>query len=161
MAVLQRKLLREFLHLRGQAVAIALVVACGVASFITMRSMYRSLLNSQTDYYAQYRFADIFADLKRAPDSVAVRLKQIPAVAEVQTRVVVDATLDVPGLNDPAVGRLISIPEHPAPMLNDLFLRKGRYVLPAAADEVIASEAFAKANDLEPGSELHAVINGR
>lgn len=161
MAVLQRKLLREFLHLRGQAVAIALVVACGVASFITMRSMYRSLLNSQTDYYAQYRFADIFADLKRAPDSVAVRLKQIPGVAEVQTRVVVDATLDVPGLNDPAVGRFISIPEHPVPMLNDLFLRKGRYVLPAATDEVIASEAFTKANDLELGSELHAVINGR
>ncbi|HEY6967950.1 MAG TPA: FtsX-like permease family protein [Candidatus Angelobacter sp.] len=161
MAVLHRKLLREFVHLRGQAVAIALVIACGVASFVTMRSMYRSLLTSQADYYTQYRFAEVFADLKRAPESVAARLRQIPGIAEVQTRVVMDATLDVPGLNEPAVGRLISIPERSVPMLNDLFIRKGRYVSPEGTDEVIASEAFTKANNLALGSELHAVINGR
>jgi putative ABC transport system permease protein len=78
MTMLHRKLLREFLHLRGQAIAIALVIACGVASFITMRSMYRSLLTSQSDYYARYRFADVFAELKRAPDSTETRLAQIP-----------------------------------------------------------------------------------
>ncbi len=161
MAMLHRKLLRDFLHLRGQVIAVALVIACGVASFITMRSMYRSLLTSQADYYARYRFGDIFAELKRAPDSAAAPLTQIPGVAEVQTSVMMDATLDVPGLDEPAVGRLISIPPRPVPMLNDLFLRSGRYVRPDAEDEVIASEAFAKANQLEIGSELQAVINGR
>lgn len=161
MRILHRKLLREFLRMRGQAIAIALVIACGVASFVTMRSMYHSLLTSQADYYAQYRFASVFVELKRAPDSVSSRLKQIPGIAELQTRVVVDVTLDVPGLVEPAVGRLISIPEYPAPMLNDLFIRKGRYTLPGRTDEVIASEAFATANQLEPGSEFSAVINGR
>jgi putative ABC transport system permease protein len=161
MTILHRKLLRDFLHLRGQVIAVALVIACGVASFITMRSMYRSLLTSQADYYARYRFADVFVELKRAPDSAAMRLTQIPGVAEVQTRVMMDATLDVPGLNEPAIGRLISIPPRPAPMLNDLFIRTGRYVRPDATDEVIASEAFATANHLDLGSELHAVINGR
>lgn len=159
--MLHRKLGREFLHMRGQAIAIALVIACGVAAFVTMRSMYRSLLLSQSDYYSQYRFAGVFAELKRAPDSMAARLRQIPGVAEVQIRVIVDATLDVPGLEEPAVGRLISIPPRPVPMLNDLFLRSGRYVRPEAQDEVIASEAFAKANHLAAGSELQAVINGR
>jgi putative ABC transport system permease protein len=161
MTMVHRKLLRDFIHLRGQVIAVALVVACGVASFITMRSMYRSLLASQTDYYAHFRFADVFAELKRAPDAAATKLAQIPGVAEVQTRVVVDATLDVPGLNEPAVGRLISIPRRPVPMLNDLFIRSGRYVRPEANDEVIASEAFTKANQLNLGCELHAVINGR
>lgn len=154
-------MLRDLVHLRGQVIAVALVIACGVASFITMRSMYRSLLTSQADYYARYRFGDVFVDLKRAPDSVATKLAQIPGVAEVQTRVVMDATLDVPGLDEPAVGRLISIPSRPVPMLNDLFIRSGRYVRPEAADEVIASEAFVKANHLDLGTELHAVINGR
>ncbi|HEX7959385.1 MAG TPA: ABC transporter permease, partial [Terriglobales bacterium] len=161
MTVIHQKLVRDFFHLRGQVIAIAFVIACGVASFITMGSMYRSLLRSQADYYAQYRFADLFAELKRAPESAKLELSRIPGVAQVQTRVIVDATLDVPGLKEPAVGRLISIPSRPMPMLNDLFMRRGRYVLPEEADEVIASEAFAQANHLEVGSELHAVINGR
>lgn len=161
MKMLHRKLWREFLHMKGQAIAIALVIACGVASFVTMRSMYHSLLRSQAEYYAQYRFAEIFAELKRAPDSVSVRLNQIPGIADIQTRVVMDVTLDVPGLNEPAVGRLISIPPYPTPMLNDLFIRKGRYVDPSRSDEVIASEAFARANGLGPGSELQAILNGR
>lgn len=161
MRILHRKLLREFLRMRGQAIAIALVIACGVASFVTMRSMYHSLLTSQADYYAQYRFANVFAELKRAPDPLSSRLRQIPGIAELQTRIVVDVTLDVPGLNEPAVGRLISVPERPSPMLNDLFIRQGRYIVAGTTNEVIASEAFAGANALEPGSELSAVINGR
>ena len=161
MKVLHRKLLRDLIRMKGQAIAIAMVIACGVASFVSMRSMYRSLLRSQGDYYAQYRFADVFAELTRAPDSVAGRLGKIPGIAEVQTRVIHDVTLDVPGLNEPAVGRLISVPPRQAPMLNDLFVRSGRYVAPEASDEVIASEAFAMANRLKIGSELHAVVNGR
>jgi putative ABC transport system permease protein len=161
MTVLHRKLFRELIHMRGQAIAIAMVIACGIASFVSMRSMYRSLLSSQSEYYARYRFADVFAELKRAPDFTTEKLRQIPGVASFQTRVIMDATLDVPGLNEPAVGRLISIPSRPTPMLNDLFIRSGRYVSPQASDEVIASEAFANANRLALGSQLHAVMNGR
>ena len=147
--------------MQGQAIAIALVIACGVASFVTMRAMYRSLLRSQANYYRQYRFADVFAELKRAPDSVIERIRQIPGVSQIETRVVMDVTLDVPGLNEPAVGRLISVPARQSPGLNALFLRRGRYVSPARGNEVIASEAFANANRLDLGSKLNAVINGR
>jgi putative ABC transport system permease protein len=161
MSILHRKLLRDLFRMKGQAIAIALVIACGVAAFVSMRAMYRSLLRSQTDYYARYRFADAFAELKRAPDYVATQIGQIPGVAAIQTRVIMDVTLDVPGLEDPAVGRLISIPPRPAPMLNDLVFREGRYVSPGADDEVIASEAFTKANRLGLLNEVRAVINGR
>jgi putative ABC transport system permease protein len=161
MAILHRKLLRDLFHIRGQAIAIALVIACGVAAFVTMRSMYRSLLKSQEDYYARYRFTDVFADLKRAPLWVAERIRRIEGVRQVEPRVVMDVTLDVPGLKEPAVGRLISVPAQHMPELNVLVLRQGRYISPAADNEVIASEAFASANKLEPGSELHAIINGR
>ena len=161
MAVLHRKLLRDLLYMKGQAIAIALVVACGVASFVTMRAMYRSLLSSQADYYANYRFADVFAELKRAPDSVADRIREIPGVARVEPRLVMDVTLDVPGLSEPAVGRLISIPSGGRQELNALFLRQGRTIVSGADNVVIVSEAFSKANQLHLGSVLNAVINGR
>jgi putative ABC transport system permease protein len=161
MAMLGRKLVRDLLHIRGQAIAIILVIACGVAAFVTMRSMYRSLLRSQADYYARYRFADVFAELKRAPDWVANRIREIPGVAQVQPRVVMDVTLNVPGLKEPAVGRLISMPAGDSGALNELFLRSGRFIDSHAANEVIASEAFASANHLHLGSTLQAIIHGR
>jgi len=156
-----RMLLRDLWHLRGQLLAAALVVACGVASFLSMRLMYESLLFARDDYYRELRFADVFVQLKRAPDSLGKRIAEIPGVAAVRIRVVMGVTLDVPGLPEPATGRLVSIPDRREPMLNDLYLRRGRYIEPGHAEEVIASEAFAVANHLEVGNEVGAVINGR
>ena len=156
-----RMLWRDLWHLRGQVIAAALVVGCGVAAFVSMRATYESLLRARDDYYQAFRFADVFVSLKRAPSSIATRIAEIPGVAQVRTRVVLQVTLDVPGLAEPASGRLVSIPERPRPMLNDLSLRAGRYVEPGRDDEIIASEAFAVANGLKVGDSLGAVMNGR
>jgi putative ABC transport system permease protein len=161
MGILDRKILRDVIHLRGQFVAVGLVVACGVASYVSMVSTYRSLLLSQSAYYATYRFGNIFVQLKRAPASVAARIAQISGVSAVQTRVVRDVILDIPGLSEPATGRLVSIPDRQTPILNDLFLRQGRYTSVGRSEEIIASEAFASANDLKLGDHISAVINGR
>jgi len=158
---LRRKLLRDLWHLRGQVAAIALVVACGVAVVVTTRSAYESLALSQSSYYASYRFADVFASLKRAPNSLRAQLAAIPGVAAVETRIVVQVTLDVPGLAEPAIGRLIGIPERRVPILNDLHLRRGRWIEAGHRDEVLVSEAFADANRLAPGDTLGAVLHGR
>jgi len=158
---LRRKLVRDLWHLRGQVAAIALVVACGVATVVTTRTSYDSLVRAQQAYYASHRFAEVFASLERAPDALARRLAAIPGVAQLETRVVYDATLDVPGLEEPATGRLVSIPERREPMLNDLHLRSGRWIEPGRRSEVIVSEAFANANRLRPGDTLGAVLNGR
>ena len=161
MAALNRKLVRDVAHLWGQVVAITLVVACGVASYIAMRSTYNSLLISQQAYYQEYRFADVFAQLKRAPDPIASRISEIPGVAKAETRVVADVTLDVPGLDEPANGRIVSIPEQQTAILNDLYISEGRYVEAGRRDEVIASQTFANANGLKPGDSIAAIINGR
>jgi putative ABC transport system permease protein len=161
MATLDRKLIRDVIHLRGQVAAITLVVACGVASFVAMRSTYNALLASQQSYYESYRFAEVFAQLKRAPDSIATRISEIPGVGAAEFRVVADVTLDVPGLDEPAKGRIISVPEQQRPMLNDLYLREGRYVEAGRREEVLVSGAFATANNLKPGHTLSAVINGK
>jgi putative ABC transport system permease protein len=158
---LNKKLFRDLWHLRGQLLAVAAVAMCGIAAFVTMRSAYVSLVDGQADYYRRYRFADVFAHAKRAPESVAASLRELPGVAAVQTRIVAEVALDVPGLPEPATGRLVSIPERRVPILNDLHLRRGRWVEPRAPGEAIVSEAFADANGLEVGTRLGAVINGR
>ncbi len=156
-----RMVIRDMWHLRGQLVATALVVMCGVASFVSMRCTYDSLRIAQAEYYQSYRFANVFAQLKRAPLSLTRRIAEIEGVAGVRARVVMGVTLDVPGLDEPASGRLVAVPERRAPMINDVHLTRGRYVEPERPDEVIASKAFATANDLELGDTLGAVINGR
>lgn len=161
MTALSRKLVRDLWHHRGQATAVALVVACGVASFITTRSAYRSVLLSRDDYYDRYRFADVFVSMKRAPNALVKRVAAIPGVASVDPRVVMDVTLDVPGLLEPATGRIVSVPEVAPPVLNRLAIRRGRSIEPGRRDEALASEAFAAANRLEVGDRIGAVLNGR
>lgn len=159
MNALDRKLFRDLLHMRGQVLAIVLIVACGIASLVTMMSAYDSLNLTQATYYRDYRFADVFVQLKRAPDSLIAQIAAIPGVNDVQARVVKDVTLSVEGLAEPATGRLVSIPEQPTAMLNNLFIRAGRY--PQQGDEVLASEAFANANQLQLNDTVGAIINGR
>lgn len=161
MKALNRKLVRDLWHLRGQVLAIAVVVASGVAIVVTMRTAYESLAESRANYYATYRFANLFASLKRAPQSLVRKIEAIPGVTGVDTRLVSDVTLDVPGLTAPATGRLISLPERQQPIINDVHIRRGRYIAPGRRDEVLISEAFALANGLDIGSEIGAVLNGR
>ncbi|NOT06861.1 MAG: FtsX-like permease family protein [Gemmatimonadales bacterium] len=159
--MLDRKLLRDLWHLRGQWVGIAAVTACGVAVLVTTRTSYSSLLASRAAYYAEYRFAEVFLTLVRAPEGVAEKIRAVSGVAEVETRIVAPVMLDVPGLSDPASGRLISVPDQQRPSLNDLHLRRGRWVTPGRPDEIIVSEAFAIANRLELGQTIGAILNGR
>ena len=161
MTALDRKLLRDLWQLKGPAVAIGLVIACGVATFVMSLCLQGSLSRTLDSYYERYRFAQVFAHLKRAPEALARRIAEIPGAAQVQTRVVEDVMLDVPGLAEPALGRLISVPERSGPQLNDRYLRAGRTIEPGRADEVLVSEGFAQAHRLQPGDTVVAVINGR
>ena len=161
LSALDKKLLRDLWHMRGQVITVALIVASGIATYVTMRGAYESIERAQQQHYARYRFADVFAQLKRAPNSLATEIASIPGVSVVQTRVVVEVNLDIPGLDEPAVGRLVSIPERKEATLNDVFLRSGRYIEPGRQDEVLVSEAFSSANHLAAGTSIAAVINGR
>ncbi|HET9452285.1 MAG TPA: ABC transporter permease, partial [Aggregicoccus sp.] len=160
-SALQRKLARDLRQLRGQVLTVALVVASGIASYVTTVATYRSLGHSQRAYYERARFADVFARFERAPESVLSRLAMLPGVARVESRVVEDVLLDLPDLPEPALGRLVSIPEQGEPALNRLHLREGRLPEPGRALEVLVSEAFATAHGLHPGAQVRAVLNGR
>jgi putative ABC transport system permease protein len=158
---LDRKLLRDLWAMKGQALAIALVIGAGVTMFVTYLSNFESLQRTRARYYEDARFADVFASLTRAPADLVHRLAAIPGVEAVDARVVMDVTLDVPGMVEPAVARVISLPARGAPPLNTVRLRRGRWIDPAGRDEVLASEMFCEKHRLVPGDRVSAVINGR
>lgn len=158
---LDRKLLRDLWQMKGQSVAIGSVIAAGIAMFVMYLSNFESLQRTREAYYQSARFADVFASLKRAPGGLEVRIAALPGVKAVSSRVVADVTLDVPEMTEPATGRLISIPERDRPILNDVYLRRGRWIDPAHPDEVLASEMFANAHRFDVGDHVAALINGR
>ena len=73
MRALDKKLLRDMVRLWAQALAIALVMASGVTTLILAVGAYRSLEETRAAYYERYRFADVFASAKRAPQFVERR----------------------------------------------------------------------------------------
>jgi putative ABC transport system permease protein len=120
-----------------------------------------SLERTRTSFLERYRFADVFAHVKRAPESIVPRIQEIPGVAAVEARIAVSVTLDVAGLAEPASGRLISLPPRQSSRLNALHLRQGRWPETGRTGEVLAAEAFATGHGLVPGDTIRAVINGR
>lgn len=161
MRALHRKLWRDLWRLRGQVLAIALVMASGVGVLVMSLTTVESLEETAVAYYERYRFGQVFSHVERAPEHLEERLREIPGVQAVQTRVVRTAVLDVEGFAEPVIGQLVSVPERAEPRLNRLALRKGRHPRIGSPDDAVLSEPFARAHGLDLGDHVRAVINGR
>jgi len=161
MKVLNRKLWRDIRRMKGQVFAITLVVMSGVATFIMFISTMDSLNLTRNTFYRDYSFADVFVNLKRAPESLKEKIQNIPGVNQVETRVSVRVKLDIAGFVDPVTAIIVSIPENGSPLLNRMFIRKGRLPDPARAHEVVINENFADAHGFAPGDQFAAILNGK
>jgi putative ABC transport system permease protein len=159
MRALHIKLLRELRRLWAQVAAIALVMAAGVATLIIGIGTYQSLDQTRAVYYENNAFADIFANLTRAPRSLLDEVGTINGVRAVDGRIVKLATADIEGLDEPASVLLVSLPEGPQP-LNRLYVRSGRLPELGHTPEAAVSEVFAKARGLKAGSHIAVVMNG-
>lgn len=161
MHALNRKRLRDLWNLRAQAVAIAMVIAGGVATWVISLSTIDALDDSMRLFYRDYRFADVFVDLKRAPQPVLERIEDIEGVRHAEGRIRVPATLDIEGFDDPVEATIVSLPDRQEPVLNRLFIERGGLPEDDGSVGVVVSETFAEAQDLAPGDTLDAIIRGR
>ncbi len=161
MKALDRKLFRDLWHMRGQVLAIAAVIMGGVATMVMSLSTYDSLVGTRDRFYGEYRLADVFAGLKRAPQPVAERLAGVPGVERLETRVRAGVKLEVAGFSDPITGQILSLPDVSEAQLNRLYFKRGRSVQPWSTDEVVVSDTFADAHHLQPGDTLAAIIHGK
>lgn len=161
MKALDLKLLRELWRLRGQAFAIAVVLAAATATFIMSLGVHHSLSETRDAYYARNHFADVFAGLTRAPRSVVARVAAIPGVRRAEGTIQQFAILDFPDRPYPVRALLNSVDEGGRNQLNQLTLRQGRMPRLGSPEEVVADEAFVEANGLTIGSRIDALIYGR
>ncbi|MCZ8336380.1 MAG: FtsX-like permease family protein [Rhodobacteraceae bacterium] len=156
---LRRKALRDLRRLWAQALAIGLVLAAGVATLILGNGAHRALSDTRDRYYADYRFADLFSDVVRAPLALVDDIRAIDGVIQVEPRIVKLARPEIAGLAEPASVLLVSLPAQLG--MNQLHLRKGRLPQPGTADEAVVSQDFATAHGLQTGTRLTVVMNGK
>ena len=162
MKALDRKLLRDLRTLWSQTLTLSLVLAVGVAAYVAAFSAYTSLALARDHFYADARFADVFASVKRAPDAVQARLAALPGVAQVDTGVAQVARIALPSTREPLMGLLVGLRHGASPPINRVTLRAGRWpVAGTLPREVLVSEGFALARGLRPGDPVQALVQGR
>jgi putative ABC transport system permease protein len=160
MDVIDRKLLRDLSQMRGQVITIGLVVAAGVAAYVTLQGTWTSLESSKSAYYERQRFADVFARLKRAPQPLVNDLEAIEGVAEVDARIADAVMVPIDTLREPASGLIVSLPDYGTPRLNQLHLVAGSMPEPGRPDDALVLESFVRGHGLEVGDTVPVVING-
>ena len=160
MSPLDHKLLRDLWRMKGQAIAIGMVIALGVGMLVMMTGLVTSLNETRNTYYERYRLADVFAPVTRAPDRLVGRLAAIEGVSAVEPRVVGGALIDLADKDLPVQAQAISLPDLRDPRLNDVFLTDGRMIDSDHTDEILLLQSFAIAHSLRPGDRIHATMNG-
>lgn len=161
MSLLNRKLRRDLLQMKGQSLAIAILIALAVGTYVGSASTHRSLMRSRDTYYAEYRFGNVFAEAARAPNLLEDKLRALPGVEDVQLRLAFQGLVTLPDFDEPVTARIVGLPETGEPNLGRIHIRKGRLPEPGQSDEVVVSEALAAAQQLEPGDALSILVDGR
>jgi putative ABC transport system permease protein len=157
---LDKKLMRDLWRMKGQAIAIALVIALGVLMLVMMDGLVNSLEQTKRAYYERYRLADVFAPAKRAPRHVLDDLAAISGVGTVEGRISGGALINLPDVLVPVRAQVVSLPETKRPRLNDIVLSDGRALDPTRDDEILLLSGFAKAHGLRPGQTITATMHG-
>ncbi|QDT02116.1 FtsX-like permease family protein [Rubripirellula lacrimiformis] len=158
---MNRLLMADLKRMWRQGLAISILLGCGIALFVMTNSSMLSLQRTRDQYYRDYRFADLFTVLVRAPHSLAERVRDVPGVQDVQSRIVRDVLLDIPDMVEPASCRLVSIDTREATPMNGIHLLLGRFPQDQDRSEVIVSELFAAGHGFRPGDTLNCIMGGR
>lgn len=161
---LHRKLFRDLNTLRSQVITIGILILGGISVLVSSWSSYQSLQTSRDTFYEKYQFADVFAEVVRAPDSLSYKISRIPGVQLVESRVITEGLVEIERQAEPALGRFISWKGFDQ-AINLIHLRQGRMPQkssqPQYLIEVVVHEAFAVAHHLKMGDTLKVLLHGQ
>ncbi|WP_091740713.1 ABC transporter permease [Phenylobacterium immobile] len=160
MGSLDRKLVRDLWRMKAQALAIAFVIAGGVAVHLLSAGMLSSLQGTRQAYYERYQFADIWAPTVRAPERLIADIMAIDGVQAAETRIRMPALFAMEGMSAPATGEVLSLPDVGEPAVNRLHLLRGRLPDLGRRDEAVVLQAFADAHGLQIGDAVPATLRG-
>jgi putative ABC transport system permease protein len=158
MNILLKNLLRDIKKSKGQFISILIIIILGVTFYTALNSAFKNLSNSSAKYYEEYRLADLWIDLDKAPASIKEKVEKLPNVEMVTGRIVKDASINISGEN--ATLRFITLPDIKNNVVNDINIKSGRYFSGEDSNQCLLDEDFFKANDLKLGEYIYPIING-
>lgn len=158
MNILFRKLIRDIKEAKGQFISIFIVVTLGVMFYSGINGTFRNLSIAKDEYYKEYRFADIWADVYKAPESIVKRVKSLPFVKAAEGRIIKDTSMDIAG--ESATVRLITLPDKKKDIVNDIAMQSGSYFSAEDINQCILEDGFLKANGFKIGDYIYPIING-
>lgn len=158
MNILFRNLLRDIKKSKGQFVSILVIVILGVTFYTSINSMFRNLSNSSVKYYEDYKLADLWVDLYKAPIGIKEKVEELPYVKAATGRIVKDASINISGEN--ATLRFITLPDVKKDIVNDIVIKSGRYFSEGDSNQCLVDQDFFKANDLKLGDYIYPIVNG-
>ncbi len=124
-SMLTLKAWRDMLAHKGQFIALIVLIAIGITSYVTFQNGYYNLKASLDYAYSTLRFADFTVRVDRMPLAAARAVERIPGVTTALVRTVNDVGLEL-GNKDQATARVISS-AGPAAELNAVHIEKGRF----------------------------------
>lgn len=158
MRALDKRLWRMIRSTKGQFIAVTMVLAIGLLSYVALNMTLMNLDTTVKTYYRITNMADIFASVMRIPESHVDQLASIPGVASVNGRVVEDVMFETGKTNEKSTLRLISLPQAMKP-INDVYLVAGEK--PTTDTQVLLIEMFAMARDIAVNDSFEVVIAGK
>ena len=161
MNILNRKLRRDLWQTKGMLVAVILIVALGVGCLVGMMGTSLNLQLARDAYYGQCRMADFWVDLKKMPVTELDVLDDLKGISEMRARIAFQVIVDLEGVEEPLSGTLLTLPAEPSPVINNILIQSGTYFTSRRQDEVIVSEAFARARGIRDGDTIHLIMNGQ
>ncbi len=158
MLIFLKKFLRDLKEAKGQFISVLAVVIIGVMFYTGLYSALDIFSGAGQKYFTEYRLADLWSTVYRAPEGVVERIGAIPGVKMAEGRVVQDERIFMADRN--AMVRLISLPDKKRAIVNDIMLKSGSYFSAGAANQCIVSEDFFKANHLAIGQTIEPIVSG-
>lgn len=158
MWIFLKKFFRDLGESKGQFVSVLAVVIIGVMFYTGLYSALDGLSGAGRRYFEDYRLADLWGSMYRAPEGAVRRIEEIDGVGLVTGRVIQDVRISLEERD--AMVRLISLPDKRTAVVNDIQMKSGSYFSSDAGNQCIVSEDFYKANSLVLGQTIEPIVNG-
>ncbi|TET97213.1 MAG: ABC transporter permease, partial [Dehalococcoidia bacterium] len=157
------KLRRDILASRWQFLAVAVVIALGVAIFIGTYGSYQNLRFSSDRTYAERRTGARWFKGDNAPREVGQDVAAVEGVAAAEGRLVEELPVVLPEAGqERMLGRFVTLPAERHPAVNDVKVTKGEYFSPGSDEpQVLLEKGFADYHDAQPGDMLQVIMSDR
>lgn len=157
--MLWRKLFRDLWGNKVSNLAVIIVIAIGIMSYMAFSIAIDTINLSMLTFYEQGRFPDGYFTFISAPESVVRTIRQKEGVQEAEGRIVLDVRIES-GFGAPSdESKYIRLHSH-TENIGKCILTKGNYPQ-YGTSQILIAENFADANGLSLGDKIPIIASGK